>query len=56
MLYEVITVVRVHPELLVAQKLPPASIDGAFWQRRFWNQQCIPDLFSLVEYRFRCLV
>ena len=27
--------VRVHPELLVAQKLPPASIDAAFWQRRF---------------------
>ncbi len=33
--YEEVLVVRVHPELLEPQKLPPGRRDDAFWQRRF---------------------
>jgi PPK2 family polyphosphate:nucleotide phosphotransferase len=33
--YEEVLVVRVHPELLEAQRLPPACISGKIWQERF---------------------
>jgi PPK2 family polyphosphate:nucleotide phosphotransferase len=33
--YEEVLVVRVHPEFLAGQKLPPALKDDAIWQRRF---------------------
>jgi PPK2 family polyphosphate:nucleotide phosphotransferase len=33
--YEEVLVVRVHPELLIAQKLPPVEHQKSFWQNRF---------------------
>ena len=33
--YEEVLVVRVHPELLDKQKLPPSARGGNIWQRRF---------------------
>lgn len=33
--YEETLVVRVHPELLAKQKLPPGDVDEDFWRRRF---------------------
>jgi PPK2 family polyphosphate:nucleotide phosphotransferase len=33
--YEDVLVVRVHPEILARQKLPPGKRDGAFWAGRF---------------------
>ena len=33
--YEEVLVVRVHPELLEKQKLPPIAREGDIWQRRF---------------------
>ena len=33
--YEEVLVVRVHPELLEPQKLPPGPRDGRLWQKRF---------------------
>jgi PPK2 family polyphosphate:nucleotide phosphotransferase len=33
--YEETLVVRVHPELLERQKLPPGKRDSSFWQRRY---------------------
>ena len=33
--YEEVLVVRVHPEWLVAQKLPPGEYRRSFWQNRF---------------------
>jgi PPK2 family polyphosphate:nucleotide phosphotransferase len=33
--YEDVLVVKVHPELLTVQKLPPAKRDKAFWQARY---------------------
>ncbi|RXF69856.1 polyphosphate kinase 2 family protein [Hansschlegelia zhihuaiae] len=33
--YEEVLVVRVHPELLKKQKLPPKSLDKDIWKRRF---------------------
>jgi PPK2 family polyphosphate:nucleotide phosphotransferase len=33
--YEVVLVVRVHPELLEAERLPPAARGKAIWKRRF---------------------
>jgi polyphosphate kinase 2 (PPK2 family) len=33
--YEEVLVVRVHPEWLVAQKLPPGEHRRSFWQNRF---------------------
>jgi PPK2 family polyphosphate:nucleotide phosphotransferase len=32
--YEEVLVVRVHPEILAAQKLPPGVIDDSLWERR----------------------
>ena len=33
--YEEVLVVRVHPEFLESQRLPPGPIDERFWQRRY---------------------
>jgi len=33
--YEEVLIVRVHPELLERQKLPPAVMGDGFWRRRF---------------------
>jgi len=33
--YEEVLVVRVHPEILKGQKLPPETIDDDLWERRF---------------------
>jgi len=33
--YEEVLIVRVHPEILRAQKLPPESVDGDIWSDRF---------------------
>jgi PPK2 family polyphosphate:nucleotide phosphotransferase len=33
--YEEVLVVRVHPELLEAQKLPPECVGGKIWKQRF---------------------
>lgn len=33
--YEETLVVRVHPEILAGQKLPPAALEGDVWGRRF---------------------
>jgi PPK2 family polyphosphate:nucleotide phosphotransferase len=33
--YEEVLVVRVHPEFLDAQRLPPGPIDQRFWQQRY---------------------
>jgi PPK2 family polyphosphate:nucleotide phosphotransferase len=33
--YEEVLVVRVHPEILQRQKLPPSLVDGKIWKRRY---------------------
>jgi PPK2 family polyphosphate:nucleotide phosphotransferase len=33
--YEEVLVVRVHPEILAAQRLPAATVDAKLWERRF---------------------
>ena len=33
--YEEVLVVKVHPEYLAAQRLPPGKIDKAFWAKRY---------------------
>jgi PPK2 family polyphosphate:nucleotide phosphotransferase len=33
--YEEVLIVRVHPEILQAQKLPPEALDGDIWSGRF---------------------
>jgi len=33
--YEEVLVVRVHPEVLARQKLPPSTVDESLWQRRY---------------------
>jgi PPK2 family polyphosphate:nucleotide phosphotransferase len=33
--YEEVLVVRVHPEILAGQKLPPGKRDESFWRKRF---------------------
>jgi PPK2 family polyphosphate:nucleotide phosphotransferase len=38
--YEEVLVVRVHPELLAAQKLAPELTDKDIWQRRFEDIRC----------------
>jgi PPK2 family polyphosphate:nucleotide phosphotransferase len=38
--YEEVLVVRVHPELLAAQKLPDAFRDDDLWSRRFEDIRC----------------
>ena len=39
--YEEVLVVRVHPELLVRQKLPPALVTKDIWKERFESINCL---------------
>jgi PPK2 family polyphosphate:nucleotide phosphotransferase len=52
--YEEVLVVRVHPELLERQKLPPGSIDDGIWRRRFreinsWERQLNDNGIRVVK-------
>ena len=55
--YEEVLVVRVHPEVLARQKLPPAlddAADGAFWERRYreinhWERYLADNGFAVVK-------
>jgi PPK2 family polyphosphate:nucleotide phosphotransferase len=52
--YEEVLVVRVHPELLDAQRLPKASRKGDIWKRRFreindWERYVTDQGFRLVK-------
>ena len=52
--YEEVLVVRVHPELLNAERLPPASKRGDIWRRRFheindWERYLIDQGFRIVK-------
>jgi PPK2 family polyphosphate:nucleotide phosphotransferase len=52
--YEEVLVVRVHPELLERQRLPPASLDGDVWKRRYreineWERYLVENGFRLVK-------
>jgi PPK2 family polyphosphate:nucleotide phosphotransferase len=41
--YEEVLVVRVHPELLERQKLPPGKRNAAFWESRYRSINCWED-------------
>jgi PPK2 family polyphosphate:nucleotide phosphotransferase len=45
--YEEVLVVRVHPEILAAQKTPPALVTKSIWQERF------EDISAFEHYLFR---
>jgi PPK2 family polyphosphate:nucleotide phosphotransferase len=52
--YEDVLVVRVHPELLEQQKLPPAGRRGAVWKRRYraindWEHHLTDNGFRVVK-------
>jgi PPK2 family polyphosphate:nucleotide phosphotransferase len=52
--YEEVLVVRVHPELLERQRLPPAAIGGDVWKRRYreindWERYLVDNGFRLVK-------
>ncbi|MFI5225054.1 MAG: PPK2 family polyphosphate kinase [Candidatus Limnocylindrales bacterium] len=52
--YEEVLVVRVHPSILDAQKLPPRSRKGDIWQRRFreindWEHYISDQGFRIVK-------
>ena len=52
--YEEVVVVRVHPELLERQKLPPAAREGNVWERRYrhindWERFLVENGFSVVK-------
>jgi len=52
--YEEVVVVRVHPEILERQKLPPASRDGGIWKRRYrqindWERFLVENGFPVVK-------
>ena len=52
--YEEVLVVRVHPELLAAEKLPPASKRGGIWRRRYreindWEHYLADQGFKIVK-------
>src|SRR5215475_4181517 len=52
--YEEVVVVRVHPEILDRQKLPPASRDGGIWERRYrqindWERFLVENGFPVVK-------
>jgi PPK2 family polyphosphate:nucleotide phosphotransferase len=52
--YEEVVVVRVHPEILERQKLPPASRDGDIWERRYrqindWERFLVENGFPVVK-------
>ncbi len=52
--YEEVLVVRVHPELLERQRLPPIEIDAAIWQRRYreinnWERYLVDNGLRVVK-------
>jgi PPK2 family polyphosphate:nucleotide phosphotransferase len=52
--YEEVLVVRVHPDLLERQKLPPAARGGGVWQRRYreindWERYLVDNGFRVVK-------
>ncbi len=52
--YEEVLVVRVHPAILAAQKLPPGATGGDIWQRRFdeindWERHLTSSGFRVVK-------
>lgn len=52
--YEEVLAVRVHPELLDAQHLPPAAREGDIWRRRFreindWERMLVDNGFRIVK-------
>ena len=52
--YEEVVVVRIHPEILDRQKLPPASRDGGIWERRYrqindWERYLVENGFPVVK-------
>ena len=52
--YEEVLVVRVHPDLLGSQNLPPAAVKGDIWKRRFreindWERMLVDNGFPVVK-------
>jgi PPK2 family polyphosphate:nucleotide phosphotransferase len=52
--YEEVLVVRVHPEILTYQKLPPGAREGDVWARRYrqindWEQFLVENGFPVVK-------
>jgi PPK2 family polyphosphate:nucleotide phosphotransferase len=52
--YEEVLVVRVHPELLERQRLPPDEIDGGIWKRRYgeinnWERYLVDNGIRIVK-------
>src|SRR5207247_10956131 len=52
--YEEVLVVRVHPEILESQKLPPAARDAEVWERRYrqineWERFLVENGFPVVK-------
>jgi PPK2 family polyphosphate:nucleotide phosphotransferase len=52
--YEEVIVVRVHPEILTSQKLPPAARDEGVWERRYrqindWERFLVENGFPVVK-------
>jgi PPK2 family polyphosphate:nucleotide phosphotransferase len=52
--YEEVLVVRVHPELLAAQKLPPSATGRGIWRRRFreindWERYLVDNGVHIVK-------
>jgi PPK2 family polyphosphate:nucleotide phosphotransferase len=52
--YEEVVVVRVHPEILERQKLPPEARDAGVWERRYrqindWERFLVENGFPVVK-------
>ena len=52
--YEEVLVVRVHPELLARQRLPPGAPDGSVWKRRYreindWERYLVDNGIRVVK-------
>lgn len=52
--YEEVLVVRVHPEFLAGQHLPPKTTTGQLWKRRFreindWERALVDNGFPIVK-------
>jgi PPK2 family polyphosphate:nucleotide phosphotransferase len=52
--YEEVLIVRVHPELLDSQNLPPGAVHDDIWKRRFreindWEQMLVDNGFPIVK-------
>jgi PPK2 family polyphosphate:nucleotide phosphotransferase len=52
--YEEVLVVRVHPELLERQHLPPGELEGDLWKRRYreineWERHLVDNGFRIVK-------